>query len=361
MSRPVIDQLVDGYAEGDAISIEARSLQHRLRALGASAEIFAVADRIAPSVRDEVRALETLATRTSDALILHYSIASPAVEAWRRKRGRKIFLYHNVTPASFFAPYDAVVGRQLEEARAAAPATARAADSVWAVSRFNASELEAGGVGPVHVFPLASASDGTVLPPPDPLELQRWEGPLANLLFVGRLAPNKCVEELIRAFAWYHRCLDPFSRLVLVGSPDTAPRYVAMLRMLTAELECPNVLLVHYLSPGGLAAAYARADVFVTASRHEGFCLPLVEAMRAGVPVVARHAGGMPEALGDAGVLFDDASPAELAVLLRRVMKDRALREEVLASQQRRLAELDRRDIDGELRTLLAGTPNWTA
>jgi glycosyltransferase involved in cell wall biosynthesis len=176
---------------------------------------------------------------------------------------------------------------------------------------------------------------------------------MRNILFVGRIVPNKCVEDLIRAFAWYHRVIDRQSRLLLVGSERSCPRYYLMLRMLANELELANVCFERFADAKGLSAYYELADVFVTPSRHEGYCLPLVEAMHKGKPVIARRNGGMPEALGGGGVLFDELEPEELAVLIERVLTDAGLRGTVLEAQQHRMAELAARDLDTELRGLL--------
>ena len=188
----------------------------------------------------------------------------------------------------------------------------------------------------------------------DPVVRGTTLGPATKILFVGRLAPNKCVEELIGAFAWYHKRLERRSELILVGSERSCPRYFAMLRMFAAELDLMSVSFVRYASPAGLVAYYEAADLFATTSRHEGYCLPVVEAMFKGVPVLARNVGGVPEAMDGAGVLFDEAAPAELACLMHRLTTDAALRGEVIASQQARIRRLRERPVRQEFAALLA-------
>ena len=180
-------------------------------------------------------------------------------------------------------------------------------------------------------------------------------GPLKNILFVGRIAPNKRIEDLILAFAWFHLAINPFSRLIIVGSPRSAPRYLTMLRMLVGDMDLSNVCFENFASPSGLPAYYRVADLFVSTSEHEGYCLPLVEAMDHGVPVIARAAGGMPEAMDGAGVLYEDLTPAELGALFDRVLTDAALRKEILTSQQRRVQRARGRNLEAEVRALMAG------
>jgi glycosyltransferase involved in cell wall biosynthesis len=161
------------------------------------------------------------------------------------------------------------------------------------------------------------------------------------------------VEDLILAFAWYNRAVNPFSRLLLLGSERSCPRYYSMLRMLASRLGLTNVCFEGFVSPAARSACYGSASLFVTASRHEGFCLPTVEAMVRGVPVLARNAGGIPEAMGGAGVLFDDATPRELAALADRLVSDGVLRAAVKDAGASRVNAIRARDIAGELAALL--------
>jgi glycosyltransferase involved in cell wall biosynthesis len=171
---------------------------------------------------------------------------------------------------------------------------------------------------------------------------------------VGRIAPNKCIEELITAFAWFHRNIEPQSRLLIVGSERSAPSYYTMLKMYAAELELDTVFFERFASPAGLSAYYQIADLFATPSRHEGYCLPLVEAMHKGVPVIARRTGGTPEAMGNAGILVDEFRPEELAELFGMLCHDPSLRETVLASQRQRMDQVLNRPVREEFQALLA-------
>lgn len=347
-----VDQVLAGFAEGDAISQEARVLQSAFRGMGLASDIFAPPEHVSPSEAGRFRPLAEFASAGADAAILHYATASPATEIFRARSGRGIIRYHNITPSPFFRGFDDGLADQLDAARAALPEIVADADEIWAASEYNAEELRRAGADAVRVVPLFfSLSEFDV--PPDPAATRKFAAPLTNFLFMGRVAPNKCVEDLIVAFAWYQRCINPFSRLLLLGSEHSCPPYYAMLRMLAHRLGLPNVCFEGFVPAPVRSACYRLADVFLTASRHEGYCLPLVEAMFHGVPVVARRAGGMPEAMAGAGILFDEEDPRAFAELMHRAATESGLRESVLARQAARVEAIRSRDITEECRQLL--------
>ena len=353
MKFTAIHQITAGFAAGDAISLEAVAIRDVCRAQGFASEIFVPMENVAEDGRPQVRPLEDYRPAESELLIYHYSIQTRATDTFRRSPARKVVIYHNITPASFFRAFDERVVKQLEVARRELSDVVGLADAVWADSAFNAAEVSELGARNVRVLPLLFSARAFDLPA-DPVVSQGLSGPSKKILFVGRMAPNKCVEVLIEAFAWYHKCIERRSELILVGSERTCPRYFAMLRMFAAELDLMSVSFVRYASPAGLIAYYQRADLFATTSRHEGYCLPVVEAMFKGVPVLARGVGGVPEAMDGAGVTFDEAKPEELACLMHRMMSEPVLRNEILASQQARIQRLLARPVQKEFQGLLA-------
>jgi glycosyltransferase involved in cell wall biosynthesis len=348
-----VDQILAGFAEGDAISNAAVCLQSIVRASGAESEIYVDTEHVSPGMQGRGLPLHEYTGQAGDIVIHHYSIASPAIDTFLTSPATKVLVYHNITPSDYFRGYDDRVVGQLDEARARLAEVMSAVDAMWAVSNFNADELRSLGATNVEVFPLLFSAEQFDLEP-DPEIFAKFTAPLTNLLFVGRIAPNKRIEDLIMAFAWYHRVINRQSRMLIVGSERSAPRYYLMLRMLANELELPNVCFERFASPEGLSAYYELADVFVTASDHEGYCLPLVESMHRQVPVIARSRGGMPEALGSGGLMYDDASPEELAQLIHLVLSEPGLKQGVLDSQAKRMQQIASRDAAGELKSLLA-------
>ena len=351
--RPSVHQLVTGFAEGDAVSQAARVLQRAFRRLGLISEIYADPDHTSPGSLGDCLPLAAYRGEPRDVVLHHYAIASPVADLFLASPARKIMVYHNITPARFFVGFSDAMVAQLAHSRARLPSVAAGADAVWAVSGYNARELIEAGVAEPLLFPLPFDASALEVDPDQDVLRRTYREPLTNLLFVGRLAPNKCVEELILMYAHYYFNINPHSRLILVGSERSCPAYFAMLRTLAGELGLQNVCFERYVSPRGLVACYTLADLFVTASRHEGYCLPLLEAAYKGVPVMARDAGGMPEALDGAGVLYDDLGPALLAELAHTVLSDEAVRAEVLGSQDRRMKALASRSLEEELRVLL--------
>ena len=348
-----IDQIMAGYADGDAISNLAVQLRGIFRSWGHESDICADPAHVSPSLRHDCRPLPACAARTGDICLHHYGIASPATEAFLASPARRIMVYHNITPAEFYDGFDDSVAARLREARATLPRVIGGSDAVWTVSRYNASELRAAGAAEPLVLPLPYAPPGNDCQPDGRIGA-KFAGPLKNILYVGRIAPNKRLEDLIRAFAWYHRACNPFSRLIIVGSTWGTPRYYTMLRMLVGDLDLENVCFEGFAPEAGLQAYYQLADLYVSTSAHEGYCLPLVEAMSQGTaPVLARAVGGTPEAMDGAGVLYENLTELELGALFDRLLTDDTLRAEVVESQRQRVRRGLARDLAGEVRMLM--------
>ena len=245
--------------------------------------------------------------------------------AFARLTGAKVLQYHNITPAAFFAPYDpglfrlAALGRQeLRHARRGASTWRSATPSSTArSSRRSASR------GPASCRSPSTPSGITGAPPRPALERILGDG-LINILFVGRIVPNKKIEDHIRLAEMYKRYVDSYYRFIFVGRYDGLPRYYAQIRALIDEYEMlpDRFWFTGPVPDEDLAAFYRWADAYVSLSEHEGFCVPLVEAMAADVPIVAYAAGAVPETLGGAGLLFR----AERSRSRRRAARQRRIR-----------------------------------
>jgi glycosyltransferase involved in cell wall biosynthesis len=213
------------------------------------------------------------------------------------------------------------------------------------------------------VFPIAiDAARITDAPPRPALEAMLDDG-LHNFLFVGRIAPNKKIEDYIRLAEFYKRYVDEKYRFIFVGRTEGLPRYYNMVRALIAEFQMPTDRFV-FAGPvpdEDLATYYRTASVYISLSEHEGFCVPLLEAMAADVPVLAYASSAVPDTLGGAGVLFEPKDLEFAAELLGELAYNDNFRTRVIAGQRRRLRDFGDDRIARELGRVLALAGGRTA
>jgi glycosyltransferase involved in cell wall biosynthesis len=332
-----IHQWVPAAHRGDAICDSARKVGDLLRRMGHASELFALT--IDDELRSDVHPFADPEAARGDVTIFHFALPSPMTEAFATLSGAKVLQYHNITPAAFFAPYDATLFRLAALGRRELATLVGRVDLALGDSEFNRQELETLGFGRTGVLPIAVDTERITGAPPRPaLERILGDG-LINILFVGRIVPNKKIEDHIRLAELYKRNVDSYYRFIFVGRHDGVPRYYAQIRALIAEFDMlpDRFWFTGPVPDEDLAAYYRWADVYVSLSEHEGFCVPLVEAMAADVPVVASAAGAVPETLGGAGLLFEPKDLELAAELLGTVVYDREVRTRVLQGQRDRL------------------------
>lgn len=334
-----IDQVLVTASPGDAITNSSFELRSLLRRIGPS-EIFA--RYIDPALAGDVHRLEDYDHRRrvparSDVILYHASIGEPHVFNFISDRPERVVLmYHNISPAAGFRPYDPAFAGLLDAGRVEVAALRDRVVLALADSQFNAEELRGYGYRDVRVAGLIVDAGGLLEVAVDDEEsanLAGWDGP--SLLFVGQLLPHKRPDLLLKAFHLLTTYLVPDARLFLVG-PSRLPIYRAALDAFVRELNLPAAVIRGTVTDAQLVAHYRRADVFVTASEHEGFCVPLLEAMAFDVPIVARAHGAIPETLADAGLLLPPADDAALlAEALAEMCTNEALRRQVVERGRR--------------------------
>ncbi len=353
----IIHQWVPAAHRGDAIGDSARKVRDLLRRAGHQSDLFALT--IDEDLLEDVRPFSDPAARSADVTIFHFALPSPMTEAFAALRGARVLQYHNITPAAFFAPYDPGLFRLAALGRAELKTLVGRVDLALGDSEFNRRELEALGFAPTGVLPIAVNTARITGAPRRPgLEKILSDG-LINILFVGRIVPNKRIEDHIRLAELYKRYSDNYYRFVFVGRYDGIPSYYAQVRALIDELRIlpDRVWFTGPVPDADLAAFYRWADVYVSLSEHEGFCVPLIEAMAADVPVLAYAAGAVPETLGGAGVLFSPKDLEFAAEMLATLVYDRAVRERVIEGQRHRLAHFGAERIEQQLLETLARVP----
>ncbi len=350
-----IHQIVAGYANGDAISNEVRAMRALFRSWGYESNVYSEQKRILPELRGEARDLAACREefRPKDVVLLHLSIGSDVNDLFAGLAGRKAILYHNITPPEYFRGVQEQTAHLLARGREQARALAGKAEVVMADSRFNAEEIAAMGHADPQVLPLVL--DFTMLRArPDRRILRKFRDGMVNILFVGRCAPNKKIEDLLNAFYYFQRYVQPASRLIHVGSHAGMEQYHALLLTRSRELQLKNVEMVGTVGQDELNAFYEVSRVFLCMSEHEGFCIPLLEAMTHQLPVVAYAAGAVPETLDGAGVLVSEKRYDLIAEVIGRVAEDEILRRALLEGQRQRLARYEGMDVATDLRRHLS-------
>jgi len=336
MKFPEIHQILPALEEGDAIGNYTRALRNFLRKKGITSEIF-VFDR-KPGQKQCRRWTEHGRFSSPDnILIFHTAIGSPLARYFQDCPDRKVLVHHNITPARFFAELEPEDAWLSILARRQLYTLAKTVDAAAADSNYNALELVEAGYPEPTVIPLPFNWD-KLDKPPDADILAALKNGDTNILFVGRITPNKRQQDLIRIFSFYLEGFNPNARMYLVGEREHFPAYSYSLEQLSRELGIEDrVVLTGKVTDDELRAYYSGSHLFLCMSEHEGFGVPLVEALYFGLPIVARAAGAVPDTLGKAGILVKNANPAGNATLINRVIADPVLKNTLLETQQTRL------------------------
>jgi glycosyltransferase involved in cell wall biosynthesis len=350
----VVNQWIPAAHRGDAAGDSARTMRSMLRRLGHESEIYALT--IDDELTGDVLPFGDSGAARGDVTIFHFALPSVMTEAFARLPRGRVLLYHNVTPAHFFAPYDPALFRLASIARSELASLVGRVDMALGVSDYNRQELEALGFSSTGVLPLALDWGRVTKPVSRPALEKVLDDEFVNFLFVGRIAPNKKIEDHIRLAEHYKRYVDAFYRFIFVGKFDAIPAYYSVIRGLMAEYKLlhDRFIFTGPVSDAELAVYYRRAAVYISLSEHEGFCAPLVEAMAAGVPVLAYSAAAVPETLGGAGVQFAPKDLEYAAELAGALAFDDDLRARVLAGQRKRLTELGPERVEARLRAILS-------
>ncbi len=326
--------MLPDFAAGDAIGNEVLALQTAFRSWGVRSEIFA--RHMQQRVRGLARPVEDYARQagSGDVLIFHFSIGHRLADELPGLPGRKVLRYHNITPARYLEGVYPDGAERSRFGRRQFPRLAGAVELGLGVSAFNCAELSDAGCAVVEEVPIL-LDLAALETAPDPRLLARFGDGRPTVLHVGRLVPNKRIEDLIKAHYWLTRTV-PRARLLLVGTGVTNP-YGQGLRKLAHELGVPGVYFTGQVTNAALVACYRSADIYLCLSEHEGFCVPLVEAMYFGLPIVARAATAVPGTLGPGGILLSRSGPELTGEVLARVIGDGALRGELGRRSRARL------------------------
>ena len=353
----ILNQWVPAAHRGDAIGDSARRVRDLARAMGHDSELYALT--IDDELEGDVRPFSDGRARRGDLTIFHYALPSPMTAAFASLEGGRVLQYHNVTPAAFFAPYDPALFRLASLGRQELLTLVGRVDLALGDSEYNRGELESLGFAPTGVFPIAVDTSRVTGRVERPALDTLLDDELVNFLFVGRIAPNKKIEDHIQLAEQYKRNVDAYYRFIFIGRYDVVPGYYSTIRALMSEYRLLNdrFIFTGPVPEEELAVYYRHAAVYISMSEHEGFCVPLLEAMAADVPIMAYAAGAVPDTLGGAGVQFAPKDFEYAAELLASLAFDDGLRGRVIAGQRRRLTDFGDARIVRELEALIARPP----
>ncbi len=347
-----IDQYLPGVAPGDAVTTHALEIQKTLQSFGVTSNLYAPKQHVEPAsehlCRDYREATKNGAADSTH--LYHFSIGSELSEFVPGLKGKKVMIYHNITPHTFFLKFNnekalaAYVGREQLET------LANKFDLALGDSEYNRKELEAAGFKQTGVLPLFIDAHDWDSPGEDSVPL---DDGFVNFLFVGRFVPNKKFEDVIKTFYTYQKTIEPRSRLYLVGPTDSFDKYKVYLQCLVETLGVENVIFTGRIPTEERNRLYKEADVFLCMSEHEGFCMPLLEAMHFGAPVVAYDAAAVPETMGGAGVLVKEKNFPQIAEMIHQIVLNKELRQQIVEGQRKRLKDFDRSKVQQQLKDYL--------
>ncbi len=332
-------QLLPTIAFGDAVGNDTLAIRDILREQGYDTGIYAenIDSRLPSGTAQRVGQMPEL--KADDVLIYHASMGTQLNFEVSKLPGKKMMIYHNITPAGFFEEYSTEAVRLTQFGYEGMRYLADKMDYCVADSEYNWRELRGMGYTcPIDVCPIIIPFEDYEKKPDAKVMRQYSDREWTNLLFVGRIAPNKKHEDIIRAFYCYHRDYNPKSRLFLVGSSSGMERYEARLKDYIHRLGLDDcVMLPGHIKFDAILAYYHIADVFVCMSEHEGFCVPIVEAMYFDKPIVAYRSTAVPETMGNGGMLLEDKNPFMAAAVIDRIVRDERLRAYISEQQHKQL------------------------
>jgi glycosyltransferase involved in cell wall biosynthesis len=347
-----IHQVLATLGYGDAIGHEVLGIQRVLRAAGHESEIFVeTADhRLEPLTRDYRELIDS--SHPDNLLIHHFSLGSKASRTAYALPDRMALIYHNITPPEYFIGVHLMLARQCFRGRRELQLYADRCDLALGDSEFNRQDLDALGFPRTAVLPVVPDLSHLDCAP-NRLVADQFDDEWTNILFVGRIIANKKIEDLIRFFHAYHTLFNPRSRLLIVGAYGGFERYLASLHHLAATLDASNVHFTGQVSDEELVAYYEIADLFLCASEHEGFCVPLIESFYKQVPVLAYAATAVPATMDGAGVLYEDKDPGHVAALMDAIVSNCTLQDRIIDAQLAAVGRLQAKDFAGTLLRLV--------
>ncbi len=333
-----INQFLPAFHYGDAIGFEALSLKKYFLSVGIKSEIYAY--HIDSAVSSEAKYFEEYQDK-DDIKIYHFAIPSGLTDFFISSKGKKILIHHNITPYKFFYRFRKDLFRIGYYGRKELNYLKSSINLAIGDSEFNRRELEKIGFTKTATFPLMIDFSKYKRKPVPMLKKIFKDGKL-NILTVGRIVANKKYEDIIKIFFYLKKYVHQDSRLIIVGNTSSDKKYFyALLDYINFFFLTPkDVFFTGHIPYDELLTYYQVSDLFISASEHEGFCLPLIESMIYELPVIAYNSTAIPYTLGKAGIKIRTKNPALIGELIYEIWKNSELNAKIVSLQNKRLKEI---------------------
>ena len=332
-------QLIPTIAYGDAVGNDAVALKKILKKMGFVTNIYAESIEAPLDSKTAYKIDKMPKLNEDDIIIYHLSTGSELNFKFAKFKCRKIAIYHNVTPPEFFEQNDEFIKGINEWGLEGVKFLSDKVDYCLADSELNKQDLiELNYKCDIDVLPIVVPFEDYKKNPNRSI-VKRYDDKYTNIVFTGRIAPNKKQEDVIAAFYNYKKFWNNKARLILVGSYKETDLYYMRLKKYVEEIGVEDVIFTGHIKFDEILAFYKVADVFLCMSEHEGFCVPLVEAMMFQVPIIAYNSTAIPSTLGGSGFMIDDKDPVFVASCIDRVVSDKKLQDDLIQKQNERLED----------------------
>ena len=345
-----IVQVLPNISYGDAVSNDALNIDKALSEKGYSTNIYSIGidNRLKEKVK-EYKNIEEENLEESDIVIYHKAIGTRITYELQKLKCQKVMRYHNITPSKYFKNYNKIAYNSVKYGRKGLEYAQKYIDHSIADSTYNKNELLELGYKNVEVIPVLISFED-YKKEPDSKILHKYKDNKVNILFVGRIAPNKMQEDVIKSFYYYNKYINKESRLILVGNDNGFENYSNLLRNLIKELELENdVIFSGHIKFEEMLAFYQIADIFLCMSEHEGFCVPLIESMYFEVPILAYNSSAIKETLGGSGILINKKNYLMIAELINQIIENNDLKNQIINNQKKQLKKYELNNVKQKL------------
>ena len=348
MRKIKIIQVLPTISYGDAVSNDAINIDKILRKNGYTSELYA--ENIDKRVKDKVFNVNKLKkVNKNDILIYHKSTGTDLSFLLEKYKCKKVMRYHNITPGKYLEQYNRYLYNLVEYGRKGLEHASRYFDYSLADSNYNKSELNELKYKNTMTLPILIPFED-YKKDPDKKIIKKYLDGKKNILFVGRIAPNKAQEDVVKSFYYYKKYVNKDSRLILVGNDNGFENYSDLLKKLVKKLGLENdVVFPGHIKFEEILAFYKVADLFLCMSEHEGFCVPLVESMFFEVPILAYNSSAIKDTLGNSGVIVNKKDYFLISELMNYILSDENVKKEIIKNQNKRLEDFKLEKVEKQL------------